>query len=72
MMMRALENTIYFASSNYGLRYPESASSLIAPDGTCLAFQPYGEHGLFVTEIDTEQATGLLAKRFKPELYAGR
>jgi predicted amidohydrolase len=33
MMMRALENTIYFASSNYGSLYPESASSVIAPNG---------------------------------------
>jgi predicted amidohydrolase len=72
MMMRALENTIFFASSNYGMRYPESASSLICPSGTCIAHQPYGEAGVFVVEIDTDLATGLLAKRFKPELYAGR
>jgi len=72
MMMRALENTIYFASSNYGMRYPESASSLIAPDGTCIAYQPYGEPGVFVAEIDTDQATGLLAKRFRAELYGDK
>jgi predicted amidohydrolase len=69
MMMRALENTIYFASSNYAFKYPESASSLIAPDGHLIAHQPYGEPGVFVAEIDTETATGLLAKRFKSELY---
>jgi predicted amidohydrolase len=72
MMMRALENTIYFASSNYGMRFPESASSLIGPVGSCIAHQPYGVPGVFVAEIDTELATGLLAKRFKPELYAGK
>lgn len=72
MMMRALENTIYFASSNYGMRYPESASSLIDPGGTCIAHQPYGKPGVFVAEIDTDLATGLLAKRFKPELYGGK
>ncbi len=70
MMMRALENTIYFASSNYTFRYPESASSLINPTGQCVAHQPYGKAGVFVAEIDTELATGLLAKRFKPQLYA--
>jgi predicted amidohydrolase len=67
MMLRALENTIYFASSNYATRYPESASSLINPDGHCIAYQPYGKAGVFVAEIDTHLAMGLLAKRFKPE-----
>ncbi|WP_448702681.1 carbon-nitrogen hydrolase family protein [Mucilaginibacter sp. AW1-3] len=69
MMMRAMENTIYFASSNYGSRYPESASSIIAPDGTCLAYQPYGQTGVIVADIDLSLATGLLAKRFRSELY---
>jgi len=72
MMMRALENTIYFASSNYATRFPESASSLIGPDGQCLAHQPYGEPGVLVAEIDTNLSTGLLANRFKPELYANK
>lgn len=71
MMMRALENTIYFASSNYATLYPESASSLIDPDGRCLAYQPYGKSGVFVVEIDTRLASGLLAKRYKSELYEG-
>ena len=31
MMMRALENTIYFASVNYATRYAESGTALIAP-----------------------------------------
>ncbi|MDN5288620.1 MAG: ramA 1 [Mucilaginibacter sp.] len=69
MMMRALENTIYFASSNYATRYPGSASSLIAPDGSYIEHQPYSKPGVFVVEIDTKLATGLLAKRFKAELY---
>jgi predicted amidohydrolase len=69
MMMRALENTIYFASVNYASRYPEAASSVIAPDGACIAHAPYGEVGITVAEIDAPQATGLLAKRFKKDLY---
>lgn len=69
MMMRALENTIYFASSNYASMFPDSASALIAPDGKCVAHAVYGEPGVFVAEIDLEKATGLLAKRFKPENY---
>jgi predicted amidohydrolase len=69
MMMRAMENTIYFASSNYATRFQESASSIIAPDGTCIAHQQYGQAGVIVAEIDPSLATGKLAKRFKPELY---
>lgn len=67
MMMRAMENTIYFAGSNYAMRYPESASSIIAPDGICIVHAEYGKPGVIVADIDLTQATGLLAKRFKPD-----
>ncbi len=70
MMMRALENTIYFASCNCATRFPDSASSIIAPDGKCLAYQPYAVPGVVVADIDLKLATGYLAKRFKPELYS--
>lgn len=69
MMMRAMENTIYFASVNYGFRYPESASSVVSPDGKCLAYQTYGQAGVILVDIDTEKASGLLAKRLRNELY---
>ncbi len=69
MMMRSIENTIYFASVNYATKYPDSATSVIAPDGTCIAYQPYGEAGVLVVDIDPALATGLLANRLKPQLY---
>ncbi|HEV8058567.1 MAG TPA: carbon-nitrogen hydrolase family protein [Gemmataceae bacterium] len=69
MMMRSRENTIYFASVNYALRYPESATSIIGPSGDCQAYLPYGQEGVLVQTIDVEKATGLLAKRFAPERY---
>jgi predicted amidohydrolase len=69
MMCRALENTIYFGSVNYALRYQESATSLIAPSGQCLAYLPYGQEGVLVQAIDRENATGLLASRYSPERY---
>ena len=69
MMMRAMENTIYFASSNYAMRYPESASSIVAPGGACIAHAEYGKPGVVVADIDPEKATGLLARRFREELY---
>jgi predicted amidohydrolase len=68
-MMRALENTIYFASVNHSFAYPDSASAVVAPDGRCIAHQPYGEAGVVVADIDVAEATGLLAKRLKAELY---
>jgi predicted amidohydrolase len=69
MMMRSRENTIYFASVNYALRFQESATSLIAPSGECQAYLPYGQEGVLVQAIDVEAATGLLASRYAPERY---
>lgn len=69
MMLRSRENTIYFASVNYALRFQESATSLIDPSGHCQAHLPYGEEGLLVQRIDLAKATSLLAKRYAPERY---
>jgi len=69
MMMRSLENTIYFASVNYALRFQESATCLIAPSGECQAYLPYGQEGVLVQTIKTEEATGLLAARYAPERH---
>jgi predicted amidohydrolase len=69
MMCRSLENTIYFASVNYALRFQESATSLIAPSGECQAYLPYGQEGLLVQEIEVERATGLLASRLALDRY---
>ena len=69
MMMRSIENTIYFASVNYGLRYQEAATSLITPTGECQAHLPYGQEGVLVQTIKEEEATGLIARRYAPERY---
>jgi len=69
MMMRSMENTIYFASVNYALRFQESATSLIDPSGQCQAYLPYGREGVLVQTIKVEEATGLLATRYAPERY---
>jgi len=69
MMLRSLENTIYFASVNYALRYQESATSLITPSRQCQAYLPYGQEGVLVEAIKVEEATGLLAGRYAPERY---
>jgi predicted amidohydrolase len=69
MMMRSIENTIWFASVNYALPFAESATSLIDPSGRCRAWLPYGQEGVLVEEIRVEEATGLLAGRYAPERY---
>jgi len=69
MTMRSIENAIYFASVNYALQYPESATSLIDPAGRCQAYLPYGEEGVLVQAIRPEESTGLLAQRYAPDRY---
>ena len=66
MRCRSIENTIYFASVNYAVPYPEAATALIGPSGECQAFLPYGEEGVLVAEIDVAAATGLIASRYAP------
>ncbi len=69
MVMRSVENTIWFASVNNAFRYQESATSLIDPEGECVAHVPYGEERLLVHNLDLTRATGLIAKRYDPALY---
>jgi len=65
-LCRAAENTCYFATVNYASVGSPTTSAIVNPDGTLLAYQPYGEEGLLVAELDLELATGLLARRYKP------
>ncbi len=69
MIARAVENAIYFASVNYALRYPETATSLVAPDGRCVGHTAYGEEALLVVDLDPGAATGLYAQRYAPDRY---
>ncbi len=69
MLMRSIENTIYFASVNYAVKYQESATSIIGPDGRMHAHLPYGEEGVLVHDIDVDAATGALARRYAPSRY---
>lgn len=63
MLCRAAENTCWFASVNYASDGSPTTSAVIRPDGTVLAWQPYGSEGLLVADVDTDLATGLLASR---------
>jgi predicted amidohydrolase len=66
MLCRAAENTCYFASVNCASDGSPTTSAVVRPDGTLLAYQPYGKEGLLVADIDLTAATGLLAARCKP------
>jgi predicted amidohydrolase len=66
-LCRAAENTCYFATVNCASEGSPTTSAIVRPDGTLLAYQPYGAEGLLVADIDITTATGLLAKRLRPE-----
>jgi predicted amidohydrolase len=63
MLCRAAENSVYFASVNCAGDGSPSTSAVIRPDGSVLAWQPYGCEGLLLADLDTSAATGLLAAR---------
>jgi len=42
-----------------------TTSAITNPDGTVLAWQPYGEAGLLVAELDLSRATRLVATRLR-------
>lgn len=63
MLCRAAENTIYFASVNCAYEGSGTTSAVVRPDGNVLTWQPYGEDGLLLADLDLTAATGLLAMR---------
>jgi predicted amidohydrolase len=65
-LCRAAENTCFFATVNCAGEGSPSTSAVVRPDGTLLAWQPYGVAGLLIADIELEEATGLLASRYKP------
>ena len=64
-LCRAAENTCYFASVNCASGGSPTTSAVVRPDGSVLVWQPYGQEGLLVADIDTDSATGFLASRCK-------
>ncbi|MFN9657477.1 MAG: hypothetical protein ACK55Q_17425, partial [Dolichospermum sp.] len=63
VLCRAAENAIYFASVNCASEGSGTTSAIARPDGTLHSFQPYGQAGLLVADLDLDLATGLLASR---------
>jgi predicted amidohydrolase len=52
LLSRAAENTCFIASVNYAGEGSPTTSAIVRPDGTVLAWQPYGVAGLLVADID--------------------
>lgn len=67
MLCRAAENTCYFASVNCASEGSGTTSAIARPDGTLQCFQPYGQEGLLVADLDLGAATGLLASRCRTD-----
>lgn len=64
-LCRAAENSCFFAAVNCASLGSPTTSAVVRPDGTLLCYQPYGQAGLLVCEIDPCEATLLLAQRYK-------
>jgi predicted amidohydrolase len=62
-LCRAAENTCYFATVNCALAGATTTSAVVHPRGEVLAYQPHGQEGLLIADIELAEATGLLARR---------
>lgn len=63
ILCRAAENTCFVASVNCASEGSGTTSAIARPDGTLMCYQPYGQAGLLVADLDLREATGLLASR---------
>jgi predicted amidohydrolase len=66
VLCRAAENTCYVATVNVASAGSPTTSAVARPDGTLLSYQPYGQEGLLIADVDLAAATGLLASRYIP------
>ncbi len=65
-LCRAAENTCFYATVNCAGSGSPTTSAVVRPDGTVMTYQPYGQSGVLIADIDTDEATGLLASRYRP------
>ena len=65
VLCRAAENACYLATVNYASPGSPTTSAVVRPDGTMQRYQPYGQEGLLIADLDLSLATGLYAARCK-------
>ena len=66
-LCRAAENGCWFATVNYASEGSPTTSAFVRPDGTLLCYQPYGQEGLLVADLDLDLADRVLANRLVPD-----
>jgi predicted amidohydrolase len=64
-LCRAAENSVFFAAANCASPGSPTTSAVVGPNGSLLCYQPYGQVGLLLCDIDATKATGLLARRLR-------
>ena len=69
MVCRSMENSIFFASVNYALENQKSTTSLISPSGERLLCAKSNEEELLVYDLNPQEASLTLAKRYNPTLF---
>ncbi len=65
VLCRAAENTCFVASVNCAGEGSPTTSAVARPDGSLMCYQPYGQAGLLIADLDLSQATQLLARRLR-------
>lgn len=66
-LCRAAENSCYIAAVNCASPGSPTTSAVVRPDGSLASFQPYGEPGLLICDIDPADAMPLLAERLRTD-----
>jgi predicted amidohydrolase len=69
MACRAGENHVWFASVNFALPVQDCATSVVSPEGECVAAGPSHREALVIADLDPAAATGYLARRFAADRY---
>lgn len=55
-LCRAAENNVFFAAANCASPGSSTTSAVVGPDGSLLCYQPYGQAGLLVCDIEVPDA----------------
>lgn len=66
-LCRAAENGCFFATVNCALPGASTTSAFVDPQGNLIKHQPYGDEGVLIHTIDTEEVSTFLPNRFRPE-----
>jgi len=67
VLCRAAENCCFVATLNYASPGSPTTSAVARPNGSLLCYQPYGQAGLLMADLDLDEATLLLAERLRAQ-----